>query len=158
MDAKEEDPCHSRILSFVLRNLDINDYFSCEKVSKAFRSALSNDQLWCFIALKSELKQNLHFKPPPYFVDSGLIKDEFEECQDVTSWRNAVCCERVLKYIRNQQRHDLSIAVIRFDLERDWCPLEFQRGVALDIYNRCIKIEPRTVGLVFDGFSLPNSD
>jgi hypothetical protein len=62
-------------------------------------------------------------------------------------WRDVVCCQQVLEYIRKEQSgkaedeangarpHEF---VHRFDRARDWCPVAFQRDLVLDIYRKCI--------------------
>ena len=144
------DQLNEHVLSEILRNLcDVRDYLSYEKVKKAFKSALSHDKLGGYIALKYELKQNLHLTPPSYDVDtsSDLVEDEYD-FGNLNTWRDVACCQQVLQYIRKEQggpkpEDEANGArphkfVHRFDRARDWCPVAFKRDLVLDIYRNLI--------------------
>ena len=153
------DQLNEHVLSEILRNLcNTRDYLSCEKVNKAFKSALSHDKLWGYIALKHELKQNLHLTPPSYNVDtsSDLVEDKYD-FGNLNSWRDVVCCQQVLEYIRKEQTgpepedeangarpHEF---VHRLDRARDWCPVAFQRDLVLNIYRNRIAGDGYQIGL-----------
>lgn len=131
------------LLHHVMRNLDTDDYFSCERVSKSFHRALnhpSTDKVWCYIALKSELKNNLHYLQnlPAYFRGSGLVEEDYE-FNHTDCWKDAVCFKRVIGLIRQERKKSTSCAVVSFNKKRDWCPYQFQKELVLDIYKKCIK-------------------
>jgi len=142
----EEDSYDDNILlHHVMRNLDTDDYFSCERVSKSFHRALnhpSTDKVWCYIALKSEFKNNLHFlqNPPAYLGGSGLVEEDYE-FNRANCWKDAVCFKRVIGFIRQEQKKFLSCAVVSFNKKRDWCPYQFQKELVLDIYEKYIRKE-----------------
>ena len=89
------------------------------------------------------MKQSLHFIPPYGFGN-------------LNTWRDLVCCQQVLEYIRNEQEpepedeengarpHEF---VHRFDRARNWCPVAFQRDLVLDIFRNRIAGKAYDVGL-----------
>ena len=147
------DQLNDHVLSEILRNLcDTRDYLSCEKVNKAFKSALSHDRLWGYIALERELEQKFRLTTNSKLVDPEDVNpdDEYDFGnlkRYQSRWRDVVCCQQVLEYIRKEQSgkaedeangarpHEF---VHRFDRARDWCPVAFQRDLVLDIYRKCI--------------------
>jgi len=154
------DELHDNVLSEILRNLcNTRDYLSCKKLNKAFKTALSNDKLWGYIALKHELKQSLQLTPPSYDVDtSSVIVEDKYDFGNLNTWKDLVCCHQVLvEYIRKEQKgpdpedegngagpHEF---VHRFDRARDGCPVAFQRNLVLDIYRNRIAGDGRQIGL-----------
>jgi hypothetical protein len=98
------------------------------------------------------LKQNLRLTTNSNLVDPEDVNpdDEYDFGnlkRYQSRWRDVVCCQQVLEYIRKEQSgkaedeangarpHEF---VHRFDRARDWCPVAFQRDLVLDIYRKCI--------------------